>query len=534
MADIFISYSSHDRAWANWIGQALQELGHTALIHKWEIPAGGGVSSWVERLQVADRVLCVVSKAYLAADYSSRELEIARLAAENKRPNFVLPVFVENCAAPASLADIKRCDLYGVGEDEARAQLTAYLSPAARPSGTVRFPGSKPAIPASTQVDSGSFPGRRFVLSNIPIAVPQHFVGREDAIQAVDAEFEGTKRPVAAVVVLGMRGVGKTTLAAAYAERRRADYRATWWIRAETEATMRADLVALGVRLGWVAADEKEEPALATVRERLRDEGEGLLLIYDNAIDAESVRDYLPLGGLARVLVTSNAPAWRASRHAGRDRRLAEGHRRRLSDRPHRPRKGARRGRSLVGNARRPTARARAGRGLLRAAGPFARRVRRRFEAAPSRLLDTDKDAPGDYHNKLTAAKAFALAIDEAAKLHPAAEPLIVHAALLAPEPIPLFLFSEGREKFGEPLASLLADDGLDEAVAALRAFALVDRETIPDERDPAIETASIRLHRLVRTVAAARLQGDAAAAAKRALIEAMAAVYPLGRVQQS
>ena len=74
-----------------------------------------------------------------------------------------------------------------------------------------------------------------------------------------------------------------------------------------------------------------------------------------------------------------------------------------------------------------------------------------------------------------------------------------MHAALLAPEPIPLFLFAEGREKFGEPLASLLADDGFDEAVAALRAFALVDRETIADERDPAITTETIRLHRLVR-----------------------------------
>ena len=75
------------------------------------------------------------------------------------------------------------------------------------------------------------------------------------------------------------------------------------------------------------------------------------------------------------------------------------------------------------------------------------------------------------------------------------------HAALLAPEPIPLFLFSEGREKFGEPLASDLAGDGLDEAVAALRAFALVDRETIADERDPAITAETIRLHRLVRAV---------------------------------
>ncbi len=38
---------------------------------------------------------------------------------------------------------------------------------------------------------------------------------------------------------------------------------------------MRADLVSLGVRLGWVAADEKEEPALVKVRERLATRGRG-------------------------------------------------------------------------------------------------------------------------------------------------------------------------------------------------------------------------------------------------------------------
>ena len=129
----------------------------------------------------------------------------------------------------------------------------------------------------------------------------------------------------------------------------------------------------------------------------------------------------------------------------------------------------------------------------------------RRFDAAPARMLDTARDAPAEYHDRLTVAKTFALAIDEAARLHPGAEPLIVHAALLAPEPIPLFLFAEAREKFGEPLASALAGDGLDEAVAALRAFALVDRETIVDERDPTITTDCIRLHRLVRQVAVRR-----------------------------
>jgi hypothetical protein len=91
--------------------------------------------------------------------------------------------------------------------------------------------------------------------------------------------------PAAITALHRLRGVGKTTLAAAYAERHRGNYRATWWIGAQSEPGTRADLVSLGVRLGWVAADEKEEPALTAVLERLRHEGEGILLIYDNAVD---------------------------------------------------------------------------------------------------------------------------------------------------------------------------------------------------------------------------------------------------------
>jgi hypothetical protein len=64
----------------------------------------------------------------------------------------------------------------------------------------------------------------------------------------------------------------------------------------------------------------------------------------------------------------------------------------------------------------------------------------KRFVAAPTRLLDDARHAPAEYHDGRTVAKTFALAIEEASKLHPGAEPLIAHAGLLAPEPIPLFL----------------------------------------------------------------------------------------------
>jgi hypothetical protein len=55
-------------------------------------------------------------------------------------------------------------------------------------------------------------------------------------------------------------------LLSAFAERHRRDYRATWWIRARVDSTMRADFVALGICLGWVGADEKEEPAIEAVQ----------------------------------------------------------------------------------------------------------------------------------------------------------------------------------------------------------------------------------------------------------------------------
>jgi tetratricopeptide (TPR) repeat protein len=78
-----------------------------------------------------------------------------------------------------------------------------------------------------------------------------------------------------------------------------------------------------------------------------------------------------------------------------------------------------------------------------------------------------------------------------------------------------------------EALAAALAGDGLDEAVAALRTFSLVDRQAIVDERDLSITTDAIRLHRLVREVAAARRGIETRGQLRRALTAALAAVYP-------
>jgi tetratricopeptide (TPR) repeat protein len=534
VADIFVSYTSSDREWAFWIGRELEKLGHKPRVHDWEIQAGGDIPQWMEeRLESADRVLCVVSSVYLTQHYSEWERRSAQWAAASKRPNFMLPVFIEDCQAPLAMAHIKRCALFGLSEEDARNRFAAYLSEAKPPSGPTRFPGSaKPddsrvGFAESPSVWKAAVPADSPPVWNIPFTVPRNFLGRGNELTAIEAALKGDMGRVAVAALHGLRGVGKTALAAAYAEHNRATYRTIWWIRARTPDTMRADLVSLGVRLGWVGTDEKEEPALEAVRARLRDEGPGLLLIYDNAVDAASLKPYMPTGGAARVLITSNSPAWRGvaamveirlwPKEVGADYLIARtGYEK---ERPEAEGLSEALGGLVLAHEQAAAYCERLGVSLAE--------YRKRFGNTPARLLDATKDASAEYHGGLTVAKAFALAIDEAAKAHPAAESLIAHAAMLATEPIPLFLFSDAREQFGEPLASQLADEGLDEAVAALRAFALVDRETIADERDPAITTETIQLHRLVRVAAAQRRQGEAVEAARRALVEALARVYP-------
>jgi tetratricopeptide (TPR) repeat protein len=509
MADIFVSYTSSDRDWAFWIAQELETQGHVPHVHDWEIKGGDDIYAWMEQHHdAADHVLCVVSDDYLKAPYSTLERHAALWQAAKKRPGFVLLVVVKPCRLPTLSDHLRRCELFGAPEHAARVRLREFMGERGAPT-------------------SIAFPGKVFAVSNVPIRVPTHFMGRDEALEAIEAALKRDDGRVAITALHGLRGVGKTTLAAAYADQHRGDYRATWWIRAENQAGMRADLVALGIRLGWVGPGDNEERAVEAVMERLRHEGEGVLLIFDNAIDANALKPYLPRGGGARVLVTSNAHSWRGvaepveirvwPEEIGADYLIA------------------RTGREAERTAAKALSHALEGLPLAHEqAGAYCERLhisfaeyQKRFGAAPVQLLVDTRHAPAEYHDGRTAAQTFALAIEEAAKLHPAAEPLIVCAALLAPDAIPLFLFAEARDKFGEPLASMLAGEGLDEAVAALRMFALIDREIIADQSDAAVTTDAIRLHRLVREVAAARRNGEERNQLRRTLVAALAAVYP-------
>ncbi len=136
--------------------------------------------------------------------------------------------------------------------------------------------------------------------------VPQQPVGyqaRADLLAALDA---GPGSRVVAIAVTGMRGVGKTHLAAAYARARIAEHgRLVAWVNAEDLGGLLTGLTAIATALGTGAGLDAEAAGRA-VRHRLETEGERCLLVFDNATDPDLIQPYLPAAGPAMVIITSN------------------------------------------------------------------------------------------------------------------------------------------------------------------------------------------------------------------------------------
>ena len=189
MADFFISYTSSDRYWAHWIGKELTALDHVAHVHEWEIEGGGDIYGWMEkRLDAADHVLCVISDEYLKAPYSTLERNAALWQAAGNRPGFVLFVVVKPAKLPVLSDHIRRCELFGVPEDAARLRFREFMSQCEAP-------------------ETAAFPGKVVAVSNIPIRVPEHFLGRDDSLAAIETSLARYEGRVAITTVHGLRGV---------------------------------------------------------------------------------------------------------------------------------------------------------------------------------------------------------------------------------------------------------------------------------------------------------------------------------------
>ncbi|MBF6358258.1 tetratricopeptide repeat protein [Nocardia higoensis] len=162
--------------------------------------------------------------------------------------------------------------------------------------------GATGSPPVRARKSESSAPRAELVVVGKIPDEPEHFVVR-DQLDELERGLAGER---VAVVVTGMRGAGKTQVAAAYARRVLASGQGlVGWVEAESADLLHSGLAAIADRLGVADPDGDAEVSAARLRDHLHTHSQRALLVFDNATEIHLVRSLLPTAGATRVVITS-------------------------------------------------------------------------------------------------------------------------------------------------------------------------------------------------------------------------------------
>jgi tetratricopeptide (TPR) repeat protein/transcriptional regulator with XRE-family HTH domain len=314
-----------------------------------------------------------------------------------------------------------------------------------------------------------------------PDPIP-HFVGREAELAELHSRLTAGVR----VAVHGLGGVGKTQLVVQHLHRRRADYPdGVFWLRADGEARLVADLASLAWRLGLPEHEaRRREHQIEAVLRWLREHGRWLLVL-DNVepASAQALPRWLPPGLPGHVVLTSRTPMWPA--RIALEPLPVDAARRFLLDRTGQT-DGDAAGAVALALGCLPLA--------LEQAAAYVE-VTGRDLAGYAALLRTRlpelmrEGRPEDYPEPV--AGTWLLSFERVEGELPVAVDLLRLCAFLAPDDIPVSLLREHAGRLPSPLEEALADEvELDRMIAAVTRYSFARRQG-----------DTLRVHRLVQSV---------------------------------
>jgi hypothetical protein len=152
MADFFVSYTSADRAWAEWIGYVLEEEGFSVVIQAWDFrPGSNFVLEMQKAATEADRTIMVLSPDYLKSQFASPEWAAAFAQDSRGLERKLVPIMVRSCSPPGLLTPLVHIAMIDEDEDSARESLINGINAKrAKPTRRPVFPGGarRPSVKA--------------------------------------------------------------------------------------------------------------------------------------------------------------------------------------------------------------------------------------------------------------------------------------------------------------------------------------------------------------------------------------------------
>jgi TIR domain len=179
MPHFFVSYTSVDKAWAEWIGYVIEEQGLTVVIQAWDFRPGSNFVLEMQRAAAeADRTIMVLSPDYLKSQFASPEWAAAFAHDPQGLKRKLVPIMVRNCQPSGLLSSVVHISLVDKDESAARRLLlNGVNSERAKPAQRPPFPGRPvglvpksfpgPAASGSTSIAAPYVPNLKRVSTDV-------------------------------------------------------------------------------------------------------------------------------------------------------------------------------------------------------------------------------------------------------------------------------------------------------------------------------------------------------------------------------
>ena len=516
--DFFISYTGADRQWAEWIAWHLEKASYTTMLQAWDFHAGGNfVLQMQHALETTERTIMVLSSRYLEKVYTQPEWAAVFALDPTGEKGLLIPVRIEACERKGLHRAMVYVDLVGRDNEGAQQHLLQLIEQTVKKQRLK--PESEPLFPGSVDrsLEEPRFPGTLPPVWNLPRRNP-NFTGRDAVLDNLRQSLSDSQTTaVTQNAFYGLGGIGKSQLAIEYAYRHSSSYDVVWWLHSEEPSSLATDYTALAPKLNLKVPEGTAQPkVMEAVRDWL-DHHQGWLLVFDNAVDAKSLSEYLPKGAGGHVLITSRNHDWKRMALPleisvwGREESIAFLHKRTGQNDD----AGADAIAKVLGDL--PLALEQAAAYMDEKGKGYADYLRL-FTSRREKLWEKEESSDG---YKKTVATTWSVAFEEINNV-PFAQCLLRLSSFVAPDSIPRSLMLQALGYIGGDQSDPQDVDefAFDEAIAALRSYSLITMESASDVYD---------IHRLVQTVIRDRIDNYDSNRYRAALLNTLSEQFPQG-----
>ncbi|GHP00567.1 tetratricopeptide repeat protein [Reticulibacter mediterranei] len=373
------------------------------------------------------------------------------------------------------------------------------------------------------------------------VPFPRHpfFTGREEILctLATRLTIEQTIAQTQASALWGLGGIGKTQVAVEYAYRSASQYRAVFWLEAETQESLMRSLCHIAEQLQLPEREAAEQAQMVGAVKRWLAAHPGWLLIADNVEELDLLQMVLPPMREGALLITTRRQALGPLAEPLEVPPLSEEESVTLLLRRSRQFEASTPGTAHPEKTGFPSAVAAATElaklleGLplaLDQAGAYLEETGcslveylSLYQSHQRKHVLAHRGLHGGAHPD-SVSTTLSLSVQRIAKTHPAAEDLLHLCAFLHPEAIAEEMLVAGASHLGPRLGAVVADPyQLHLVLAALRSASLVTRS-------PATHTLAV--HRLVQAVLADQMEPASVCLWSQRVIRMVNAAFPNGQ----